>query len=65
MWSDLRARSFFNSLFSFTNYIFWSIFSEDEKIFRFFNLCGSFIFFGFLGIAGEGPTRISRVTRKT
>ncbi|ASP41781.1 hypothetical protein AMR47_07875 [Leptospira interrogans] len=65
MWSDLRARRFFNSLFSFTNFIFWSIFSEDVKIFRFFKLCDSFIFFGIQGNAGGGPTRISRVTRKT
>ncbi|EMN25808.1 hypothetical protein LEP1GSC132_1018 [Leptospira kirschneri str. 200803703] len=65
MWSYLRARSFFDSLFSFTNFIFWSIFSEDEKIFRFFNLCCPVIFFDFPGAVGGGPTRIPRVTRKT
>ncbi|WP_082288079.1 hypothetical protein [Leptospira noguchii] len=65
MWSDLRARSFFRFLFSFTNFIFWSIFLKDEKIFRFFDFCCSFIFFDFPGTVGGGPTRIPRVTRKT
>ncbi|EMO54094.1 hypothetical protein LEP1GSC172_3665 [Leptospira noguchii] len=53
------CKEFFRFLFSFTNFIFWSIFLKDEKIFRFFNLCYSFIFFDFPGIVGGGPTRIS------
>ncbi|EMP04818.1 hypothetical protein LEP1GSC124_4735 [Leptospira interrogans serovar Pyrogenes str. 200701872] len=55
----------FSIPFSALQITFSGPFFRKMKRFFVFSIYVILYFFGFLGIAGGGPTRISRVTRKT